>query len=107
MTAGPVLELRHDGTIVARYAPRPGTTMTIGREPDNPVVITDPTVSRHHAELFILSNDSHDILIRDLGSTNGIRVKGALVQRGFLEPGDVVQIGSYELVYLSHPDAVT
>jgi len=107
MNAGPVLELRHDGTTVARYAPRPGTTLTIGREPDNPVVISDPTVSRHHAELFILSNNSHDILIRDLGSTNGIRVKGALVHRGFLEPGDVVQIGSYELVYLLHANTAT
>jgi len=34
-----------------RYAFAPGTTVRIGRSPDNDVVISDPTVSRQHAQL--------------------------------------------------------
>ena len=42
--------------------------LRIGSATDNDVVLTDPTVSRHHAEIQITPEG---LLLRDLGSTNG------------------------------------
>ncbi len=43
-------------------------TVSIGRSPENVVVIPDPEVSRKHASL---SFDGNRILLKDLGSSNG------------------------------------
>ena len=43
-------------------------TITVGREPENDLIIADPTVSRHHAELY---NHSGRWVVRDLDSTSG------------------------------------
>ncbi|MFW6063011.1 MAG: Calx-beta domain-containing protein [Chloroflexota bacterium] len=48
--------------------------ITIGRAPDNDVVLEDGAVSAHHA---VLSRDEHDgWLVKDLGSTNGSFLDG-------------------------------
>src|SRR6185503_1286374 len=86
----------------------------IGRATENDVVLDDPQVSRHHAELRVGS----EVSVLDLGSANGTRV----LRRGRgkvdleestlsigagqsvsdvpvpLQPGDEVQIGSTLLV---------
>jgi len=46
--------------------------ITLGRGPDNIIVIPDPTVSRKHAVMF--SADEGYVIIKDLGSTNGTYV---------------------------------
>lgn len=42
--------------------------ITVGREPENDLIITDPTVSRRHAQLY--RHDGHWV-VRDLESTSG------------------------------------
>jgi hypothetical protein len=68
--------------------------LTIGRSSECQLVLADDTVSRRHAELH-----AHDgrWLLRDLGSSNGTWVNGRLVIEAEVRPGDVVQLGGYEL----------
>ena len=62
----------------------------MGRAPDNDVVVSDPGVSRHHAELC---NVAGTYRIVDLDSTNGTFVNGQRVTAAPLSEGDVVSIG--------------
>jgi pSer/pThr/pTyr-binding forkhead associated (FHA) protein len=64
---------------------------TIGRAPDCDLVLADPTVSWHHAELRWGADGWQ---ITDLGSTNGTLVNGWRVgQRFAIRPGDCVALG--------------
>jgi Mg-chelatase subunit ChlD len=67
---------------------------TIGRAPDNLLVIADPSVSLHHAEL--LANE-HGFAIRDLGSANGTQVNGKKVSECQLYLGDEIFLGSMRM----------
>src|SRR5580698_4008246 len=51
---------------------KPGEN-TIGRGFNNDVVVTDLSVSRHHARIYV---DGSHIYVKDAGSTNGIFVGG-------------------------------
>src|SRR5207248_8018697 len=61
-----------------------------GRAPDNDIVVLDPGVSRHHAELC---NVAGGYRIADLGSHNGTFVNGQRATDAPLAEGDVVGIG--------------
>jgi DNA-binding SARP family transcriptional activator len=69
-------------------------TWTVGRHPDCDVVLSDPKVSRRHAEVRPVQG-GYDLV--DLGSSNGTRVGEQEVARHRLADGDVVQVGSSEL----------
>lgn len=74
----------------SREVPLRATAMTLGRDPDNDIVIDAEVVSRRHARIV----GSADVwTITDLGSTNGLCIDGHLVQNRLLQPGDVVEIG--------------
>lgn len=74
--------------------------VTVGRTDESAICIDDPSVSVHHAE-FVLTGGQYTL--RDLGSTNGIRVNGKAVSEAQLTPGDRVRFGSVEGVF--EPDA--
>ncbi len=76
---------------------------TLGRALDNDVVLESNDVSRRHARL----EPAGSVLrLVDLGSTNGIRVNGRRVQEHLLRDGDLVEIGSVQLVFhVGDPDA--
>lgn len=69
----------------------------IGRSRDCDVLIDDPNVSRRHAEL---APSEGGWVVRDLGSTNGVKVNGARV-RGEqpLMPGDTIELGTTHVVF--------
>ena len=74
-------------------------TATIGRSPDNDIVLDDWAVSRCHA--LVLTRVGGLTLI-DLSSTNGTFVNDILVapdQQVFLEDRDLIKIGSLLLRY--------
>ncbi|MFE2211977.1 FHA domain-containing protein [Streptomyces canus] len=71
--------------------PLPTRTVRIGRADDNDLVIDDLVVSRHHAELRALPDDSYEIA--DLGSHNGTYLNGRPVTGAAIGPGDIVGIG--------------
>jgi len=65
--------------------------LVIGRQPDCGVVLSDPNVSRHHAEL---RRAGTQVLVADLGSTNGTMVNGAPATDQPLRDGDTITVGS-------------
>ncbi len=71
--------------------------VTLGRSKDNDLVISDNTVSRHHAE--IRKSDKGHIIV-DLGSYNGTKLNGKLVQIAPLSHEDVVQVGLTKLMFM-------
>jgi ABC-type multidrug transport system ATPase subunit/pSer/pThr/pTyr-binding forkhead associated (FHA) protein len=70
----------------------------IGRDPANQVHLDHPTVSRFHSRVD-QTGTGH--VIHDLNSANGTFVNGKLVRNAArpLQPGDVIQIGPFKLVY--------
>ncbi len=68
----------------------PAGTLRIGRQPDNDIVVSDPGVSRHHAELRDVAGACR---IVDLDSANGTFVNGQRVTAAPLSEGDIVGIG--------------
>lgn len=70
--------------------------LIIGRSSDAQIILTDPNVSRAHAE--VVSRDGEWWIV-DLGSTNGTLVNESLVKERRLAPGDTVRVGSSRLEY--------
>src|SRR4051794_11015243 len=64
--------------------------VSIGTAPGNDLVITDPTVSRHH---FSLAATSEGFLLKDLGSSNGTWVGNVRLQQGYVESGARIRVG--------------
>jgi ABC transport system ATP-binding/permease protein len=86
----------------SREFPLEKATLTLGRDPDNDIVVPAEAVSRHHAAL---ERRAGGFVIKDLGSTNGLSVDGRLVQEKQLEPGDSVAIGkSVTLTFVAGED---
>ncbi len=81
------------GFLVLPDGRRVGVTsepVTIGRMPDCVIALSDANVSRHHAEV---RRERDEVIVTDLGSTNGTRVNGAPVHHRQLTDGDVITVG--------------
>lgn len=76
-----------------------GRDVTIGRGKGSDIVLEGDTLtSRRHA---MLRRDHDRYIVVDLGSSNGTLLNGAeLSEAAPLQPGDRVQVGNHELVYL-------
>jgi len=70
-------------------------TWVVGRHPACDIVLSDPQVSRRHAELRPVLG-GYDLV--DLGSSNGTRVEDGEVTRRRLADGDRIRVGDSELV---------
>lgn len=68
----------------------------IGRHSDNDLVLDDPHVSRHHAQLRAIRNR---FVIFDVGSTGGTFLNGKPISKATLQTGDVIRIGVVNLIY--------
>ncbi len=72
-----------------------GGSLKVGKAKDNDLVLADPSVSRYH---FVLERLEQGVRLRDLESTNGVRVGGVTVTDAFVEPGTIIQVGDTELL---------
>jgi pSer/pThr/pTyr-binding forkhead associated (FHA) protein len=66
--------------------------LLIGRHPECDIQIESRKVSRRHCCVALVADY---LVVRDLGSTNGIRINGVRVVEGRLKPGDELTIGSH------------
>lgn len=69
----------------------PGRELVLGRSNELDVVLVEDMVSRKHARI---SYTNDNLLIEDLGSTNGTFVNGEKVKRARLKEGDRVLVGT-------------
>jgi hypothetical protein len=76
----------------------PGS-FVIGRGHDANVTISDPGMSRNHAEIVVnATNDGRTVHILDLESRNGVYVNDERVAEAELHEGDRITLGSTQLV---------
>ena len=73
-----------------------GDPFVIGRSRECDLVLDDPNVSRRHAEL---RREDGGWAVRDLGSTNGIKLNGQRSRGGRLSPGDEITLGLSRLTF--------
>jgi pSer/pThr/pTyr-binding forkhead associated (FHA) protein len=71
-------------------------SIVIGRSKDCDIRVSDPNISRRHAEI---RQEGSTYWIVDLGSTNGISVNGHTLKRAKLDDEDRITLGSTELVF--------
>jgi predicted component of type VI protein secretion system len=66
--------------------------MLFGRNPECDIQIESRKISRRHC---CIAQVNDYLVVRDLGSTNGIRINGVRVNEGRLKAGDELTIGSH------------
>lgn len=72
----------------------------IGRSRRCDIVLTDPNVSRQHAEI---RRQDDGFMLLDLGSTNGSRVNRRDVKQVVLQHGDRIELGTTEFLFERQP----
>lgn len=94
--AAPLQIVIEDDAGRRQVVPFAGDEITLGRAREgNTVFLAERNVSRRHAR-FLRANGS--VFLEDLGSANGTRVNGErLSARRRIRPGDLVQIGDYDI----------
>jgi len=70
--------------------------LRVGKSPDNDLVLHDATVSRHHCEIERAPRGA--VIVRDLGSRNGLRVGSAKVREAEIKVGTTLTIGGVDVV---------
>jgi hypothetical protein len=78
------------GPFAGRVVALPNEMVTVGRAPDNDVVVSDPATSGRHGRIEMRAGA---FWISDLGSTNGTLVNGEPVIERQLSDGDLIAIG--------------
>lgn len=66
--------------------------LLVGRHPEADIQLNSRKVSRRHC---CIAQVNTYLVVRDLGSTNGIRINGVRVLEGRLKPGDELTIGNF------------
>lgn len=84
--------LAHDGRTHAVLR----SPTSVGRMPDNDIVLDDRRVSRHHARLV---EKGGRWVVQDAGSTNGTAVNGKVIREAPLRPGDTISLGGLEVTW--------
>ena len=72
--------------------------ITVGRGPDNAILIDHPSVSGRHAQLQRVGDIYR---LKDLDSTNGTQVNGQRVNETALRFGDRIRFGKIEALFES------
>src|SRR5262245_40523196 len=80
---------------------RPGINL-LGRGFANDFRIEDPSVSSSHCQISV---EQGNVVIRDLGSTNGTFVNRAPVKEAMLQPGQSIHLGAVEMIFQAGPPA--
>lgn len=72
-------------------------SLTIGRRPDNNIVLSSTAASGRHA---VVGYESGRYYVEDLKTANGTQLNGKPVTRALLKHGDLIGIGGSHLLFL-------
>jgi pSer/pThr/pTyr-binding forkhead associated (FHA) protein len=97
----PKIAIKLDGELTKQVSLTKNRT-TLGRRPNNDVVLEDLAVSGRHACLIL---EGQQVTIEDLDSTNGTYVNGRSVKKQLLQENDTIEIGHFSIIFSSKADA--
>jgi len=80
-----------------------GQSMTMGREPDNDIVVENLLVSGYHARIDPAGREH---ILTDLQSKNGTFVNGERVTSTKLKDGDQILVGKHTIVFTLSPEEI-
>ena len=84
------------GRTVSERGLSPGR-LVIGRASDADLRVESPVISRHHCQIV---TSERLCVLEDLNSSNGVYMKNQRVRHHNLNDGDVVSLGSHQLMYI-------
>lgn len=84
--------------LILQEMPLAKARITIGRGPQNDIVIDNLAISAEHA--VIVTTDT-DVFLEDLNSTNGTQINGQPVRKHYLQDGDVLELAQYKIRYVA------
>ena len=70
--------------------------ISIGRHADNDIIVSDPHVSRHHAQLRVAQGY---FILLDLNSTGGTSINGQRITQKVLKGGDIISLAGVPLIF--------
>ena len=92
----PKLVLLFEGRVLKETAVSLTAPVTIGRLPDNTIVIDNSAVSSRHVRV---AREGPQFVVEDLGSTNGTFVNGEKITKRGLRHGDTILVGKHKLFF--------
>ena len=98
------LTLQLNGKPIEKHKFKNKKQVAIGRRPDNDLAIDNLSVSGQHAKIELLKGG---YFVTDLDSTNGTMVNGRRIESQWLNDGDVITIGKYDLIFFEQEDTIS
>jgi pSer/pThr/pTyr-binding forkhead associated (FHA) protein len=98
----PKLLLKFNAAVI-KEIPFDKDAISVGRKPDNDVVVDNPAISGHHCKI---AKNGDVYVLEDLDSTNGTYVNEKRVQKADLKNNDVIGIAKHALVFIAEPPPV-
>lgn len=97
----PYIVVTHDHGFAKEWQFDSLDMLTIGRAPTNDIVLLDESakISRYHACIVRAEPNTGCYFLRDLSSLHLTKVGGKPVTQRTLASGDIIEIGSYRLIY--------
>jgi ABC transport system ATP-binding/permease protein len=106
MSVAARLKLEHGDSVTQEFSLNRNTSIILGSDPDNSVVLTGEDISRHHTQI---AWNQGRFAITDLGSATGTWVNGMKLSpraAEFLRSGDQIKIGAFNLEFFQTADSV-
>jgi pSer/pThr/pTyr-binding forkhead associated (FHA) protein len=95
----PEIVVKYEDKVIERVVTQK-KMISVGRNPDNDIVLNNKAVSRKHA---LIEFDESSALIMDNESVNGTFVNSRKITEEVLKDNDQITIGKFDLIY--HRDA--
>ena len=92
----PKLVLLFEGRVLKETAVSHTAAVTVGRLPDNTIVIDNSAVSSRHIRI---AREGPQFVVEDLESTNGTFVNGDKITKRALRHGDTILVGKHKIFF--------
>ena len=91
----PKFLLQFDGAVIKEIPAK--EELTVGRKPDNDIVIDNPAVSGHHCKIVQVGDS---FFVEDLDSTNGVFLNAKKIAKSGIQNNDVIGIAKHALKFI-------